>query len=71
MEYQGWTVEQAVEEMKAHGYTTIEDEVSVLSYLENYVPTWKKAGRDTPPPLTDRALGRKSPAPGKGKAPDF
>jgi tyrosine-protein phosphatase SIW14 len=71
MEYQGWTVEQAIEEMKECGYTTIDEEVSILTYLENYVPTWKKAGRDTPPPLTSRALGRKGGDPAKDGDPDF
>src|SRR5262249_35695470 len=63
MEYQGWSFADALAEMRANGYTKIDDERDVLGYLEKYVPTWKRAGLDAPPSFDARARGRKAPPP--------
>jgi tyrosine-protein phosphatase SIW14 len=42
MEFEHWTNEQALAEMKACGYTTLDDEWDILGYLEQYVPTWAR-----------------------------
>ena len=43
MEFERWTNEQALAEMKACGYTTLDDEWDILGYLEQYVPSWARA----------------------------
>ncbi|HEV3203948.1 MAG TPA: tyrosine-protein phosphatase [Gemmataceae bacterium] len=42
MEYQDWTNTQAIAEMKACGYNTLEDEWDVLGYIEKYQPRKKR-----------------------------
>jgi protein tyrosine/serine phosphatase len=42
MEFEHWTNEQAVAEMKACGYTTLDEEIDILTYLEEYVPSWRE-----------------------------
>jgi protein tyrosine/serine phosphatase len=36
MQYEGWSSEQAIAEARACGYTTIDEELDVLGYLEGY-----------------------------------
>jgi tyrosine-protein phosphatase SIW14 len=43
MEFDGWTNTEALEEMRACGYDTLDEEWDILGYLENYRPT-KKIG---------------------------
>ncbi|OAI38514.1 hypothetical protein AYO40_06605, partial [Planctomycetaceae bacterium SCGC AG-212-D15] len=38
MEYEKWTNAEAIAELRAAGYDTIEDDWDVLHYLERYVP---------------------------------
>ena len=42
MEFDHWTNAQAIEEVKAFGYTNLDGEEDVLGYLEHYKPTWRK-----------------------------
>ena len=42
MEFEHWGNEQALAEMRACGYTTLEDEWDILGYLEQYVPSWAR-----------------------------
>jgi protein tyrosine/serine phosphatase len=42
MEYEHWSNEEAIEEMRVCGYNTLEDEWDLLSYLEQYRPRWKR-----------------------------
>ena len=42
MEYEHWTNDQAIAEMRACGYKDLEDEWDLLGYLESYRPTWKR-----------------------------
>ncbi len=41
MEFEHWTNQQAMAEMKACGYTNLEEELDILQYLEDYVPSWR------------------------------
>jgi protein tyrosine/serine phosphatase len=38
MEEEGWSNERAIAELKAHGYTNLDEEGDILGYLENYRP---------------------------------
>jgi protein tyrosine/serine phosphatase len=42
MEYEHWTNEQAIGEMRAYGYRDLDDEWDLLGYLEQYQPRWKR-----------------------------
>jgi len=45
MEFQGWSNEEAMEELKALGYDNLDKEDDVRGYLERYAPKGRKAGR--------------------------
>ncbi len=45
MEYEHWTNEQAIAEMRACGYKDLEDEWDLLGYLEQYQPRWKRTAQ--------------------------
>jgi protein tyrosine/serine phosphatase len=38
MQFQGWSNEQAIEELRACGYKELEDEFDILSFLEQFKP---------------------------------
>jgi tyrosine-protein phosphatase SIW14 len=40
MEYDHWTNQRAIEELRANGYTTLEDDWNLLEFLEDYQPRW-------------------------------
>lgn len=42
MDFDRWTNEAAIAEMRAHGYRTIDDDWDLLEYLENYRPRWQR-----------------------------
>jgi tyrosine-protein phosphatase SIW14 len=42
MEMEGWSNERAIAEMKAHGYTTFEEEADIHGYLTQYKPACRK-----------------------------
>jgi tyrosine-protein phosphatase SIW14 len=41
MEYEHWTNDKAIAEMRACGYKDLDDEWDLLGYLEQYHPRWK------------------------------
>jgi tyrosine-protein phosphatase SIW14 len=43
MEYDHWDNDRALDEMRANGYDTLDDEFDVLEYLQAYRPRWKQA----------------------------
>jgi len=47
MEFEHWSNAQALAEMKACGYTNLDDELDILGYLEQYRPSWMP--KETPP----------------------
>ena len=46
MEYEHWTNERAIVEVKANGYNTLEDDWDILTYLERYRPRWRGPATD-------------------------
>jgi protein tyrosine/serine phosphatase len=42
MEYQHWTNDDAIAEMRACGYRDLDDEWDLLGYLEQYQPRWRR-----------------------------
>jgi tyrosine-protein phosphatase SIW14 len=53
MEYDHWTNQRAIDELRANGYTTLEDDWNLLDFLEDYRPRWvkqemSKSGGQTP-----------------------
>ena len=40
MEYEHWTNAEAMTEMKRCGYSTLDDEWDISTYLEKYRPRW-------------------------------
>lgn len=40
MEFEHWSNEQAIAEMKACGYTNLDEELDILGFMEQYRPTW-------------------------------
>jgi protein tyrosine phosphatase (PTP) superfamily phosphohydrolase (DUF442 family) len=43
MEYQGWTNEEAIHDLRAMGYETLDQDRDVQDYLHRYVPRAKRA----------------------------
>ncbi len=43
MEFEGWSNARAIAELKACGYSNLDDEWDVLGYLEQYRPSWAPA----------------------------
>jgi tyrosine-protein phosphatase SIW14 len=48
MEYEHWTNEQAIAEMRACGYRDLDDEWDLLGYLEQYRPRWRQEKNPSP-----------------------
>ncbi|HMC66841.1 MAG TPA: hypothetical protein VKI65_18035, partial [Gemmataceae bacterium] len=42
MEYQHWTNADAIQEVKDFGYSNLDDEWDILTYLEEYRPRWRQ-----------------------------
>jgi len=49
MEYEHWTNAEALAEMKACGYSNLDDEWDILGYLEQYRPSWQQDPLTQPP----------------------
>ncbi len=43
MEFEHWSNAQAIAEMKACGYSNLDDELDILGFMEQYRPTWMSA----------------------------
>jgi protein tyrosine phosphatase (PTP) superfamily phosphohydrolase (DUF442 family) len=50
MEFEHWSNERALAEMKACGYVNLDEELDVLGYLEQYRPSWKPPEQAPSPP---------------------
>jgi tyrosine-protein phosphatase SIW14 len=48
MEFEHWTNERALAEMRACGYTNLDNEWDILDYLEAYRPAWKDRAEGKP-----------------------
>jgi hypothetical protein len=44
MEYDRWPTAAALEELRACGYSNLDDEWDILGYLEQYRPRWWPSG---------------------------
>jgi protein tyrosine/serine phosphatase len=42
MEQEHWSNEQAIAEMRAVGYLTLDEDLDILAYLDHYRPTWQR-----------------------------
>ncbi|HEY7307770.1 MAG TPA: tyrosine-protein phosphatase [Gemmataceae bacterium] len=77
MEFEHWTNARAIAEMKACGYTNLDDELDILGFMEQYRPTWMPKVETTPAatssaevkdkPKTKKVHGRKPSAKGRQK----
>lgn len=47
MEHEGWSNERAIAEMKACGYSNLDEDLDIAGYLERYRPTWQTAADET------------------------
>jgi protein tyrosine/serine phosphatase len=70
MEFEHWTNAEAIAEMKACGYTNLDDEWDILGYLEQYRPTWQ-AREEAPAAVRPKTKKRRSHTrpPGEKAAP--
>jgi protein tyrosine/serine phosphatase len=48
MEYEHWSNAEAMAEMKHCGYSTLDDEWDISTYLEKYRPRWQQTNPETP-----------------------
>jgi protein tyrosine/serine phosphatase len=48
MEFEHWSNARAIAEMKACGYSNLDDEWDILGYLEQYHPSWMPAPEPAP-----------------------
>jgi tyrosine-protein phosphatase SIW14 len=64
MEFEHWSNEAAIAELKANGYDNLYDEWDILDYLEDYRPTWME-----PPDPVTVAPHMKKPHPRRKPAP--
>jgi tyrosine-protein phosphatase SIW14 len=77
MEFEHWTNTRAIAEMKACGYTNLDEELDILGFMEQYRPTWMPKVETAPPesssaeakdkPKPKKAHGRKPSAKGRQK----
>jgi protein tyrosine/serine phosphatase len=58
MERDRWSNEEAIADLKATGYTTLNCDLDLLGYLEQYRPTWKQSAE---PPAALPAKPRTDP----------
>jgi protein tyrosine/serine phosphatase len=53
MEFEGWSNERAIHELRGNGYTILDDHLDLLNYLEHYQPTWRAKETESPATLGD------------------
>jgi tyrosine-protein phosphatase SIW14 len=64
MEFEHWTNARAIAEMKACGYTNLDDELDILGFMEQYRPTWMPKV-EAAPTETSSAEVKEKPKPKK------
>lgn len=67
MEFEHWTNERAIAEVKANGYTNLDEEVDILGFLEQYRPSWMPPVKSAPVTSTVKEKTNTKPAAGHGK----
>jgi tyrosine-protein phosphatase SIW14 len=48
MEFEGWSNEEAIVELRACGYTNLDDHWDIQGYLARYEPTWRRQAQAAP-----------------------
>jgi protein tyrosine/serine phosphatase len=61
MEFEHWTNAEAIAEVKALGYSNLDEELDVLGYLEHYCPTWKDPVMAAPTGKTGSPRNKRKP----------
>lgn len=59
MEFEHWSNAQAIAEMKACGYSNLDDELDILGFMEQYRPTWMPRVETVPPQPAPAAANEK------------
>jgi tyrosine-protein phosphatase SIW14 len=54
MEYQHWSNEEAIQELRSLGYITLDEDKDVQAYLGSYVPRWKRPHDEAATPLVNQ-----------------
>jgi tyrosine-protein phosphatase SIW14 len=62
MEFEHWSNAQAIAEMKACGYSNLDDELDILGFMEQYRPTWMPPVETPSPQTTPTEVKEKKPA---------
>lgn len=65
MEFEHWSNARAIAEMKGCGYTTLDEELDILGFMEQYRPTWMP--KSEPPPETSSTEAKEKPKAKKRK----
>ncbi len=61
MEQEHWSNARAIEEVKACGYTNLDDELDLLGYLEHYRPTWQAPAESAATPASPGRTDTRKP----------
>lgn len=59
MEFEHWSNAQAIAEMKACGYTNLDEELDILGFMEQYRPTWMPPAEAPTPPAASAEMKNK------------
>jgi tyrosine-protein phosphatase SIW14 len=59
MEFEHWSNAQAIAEMKACGYSNLDDELDILGFMEQYRPTWMPPVETPSPQITPTEMKEK------------
>ena len=59
MEFEHWSNAQAIAEMKACGYTNLDEELDILGFMEQYRPTWMPKVENAPSQLSSTEVKEK------------
>ncbi|MBV9122273.1 MAG: dual specificity protein phosphatase family protein, partial [Planctomycetes bacterium] len=61
MEYDRWSNDRAINELREGGYTNLDEEWDLLTYLENYQPRWRQSEyEEDAPPMVQRNIPLKN-----------
>ncbi len=67
MEFEHWSNERAITEVKANGYTNLDEELDILGFLEQYRPSWMPPVEPSPATSTVKEKTNTKPTTGHGK----
>jgi len=67
MERDRWSNEEAIADLKAGGYDTLDTDLDLLSYLQEYRPTWKQSAEPPSAPAKVRLHTRRKKVPAQSE----